>query len=149
MHVELIITARISLFSSALSCGLLTRWPLIVCMCRVYVYLHVPQVMQAHRVRNLVFSSSATVYGDPQRLPIDEQHPVGGCTNPYGKTKYFIEEMVKDHCKAEKVNSEERHSQTHTLPSPELSHYSFSVGRTGMLCCCAISIQSELIAPVR
>uniref|UniRef100_A0AAQ4RNJ1 UDP-glucose 4-epimerase n=1 Tax=Gasterosteus aculeatus aculeatus TaxID=481459 RepID=A0AAQ4RNJ1_GASAC len=60
------------------------------------------EVMQAHRVHNLVFSSSATVYGDPQRLPIDEQHPVGGCTNPYGQTKYFIEEMVKDHCKAEK-----------------------------------------------
>ncbi|XP_047249186.1 UDP-glucose 4-epimerase isoform X1 [Girardinichthys multiradiatus] len=60
------------------------------------------EVMQAHRVHNLVFSSSATVYGDPQHLPIDEQHPVGGCTNPYGKTKYFIEEMIKDHCKAEK-----------------------------------------------
>lgn len=59
--------------------------------------------MQAHRVHNLVFSSSATVYGDPQHLPIDEQHPAGGCTNPYGKTKYFIEEMIKDHCKAEKV----------------------------------------------
>uniref|UniRef100_A0A674PM52 UDP-glucose 4-epimerase n=1 Tax=Takifugu rubripes TaxID=31033 RepID=A0A674PM52_TAKRU len=60
------------------------------------------EVMQAHRVHNLVFSSSATVYGDPQYLPIDEQHPVGGCTNPYGKTKYFIEEIIKDHCKAEK-----------------------------------------------
>uniref|UniRef100_A0A8D3C6H3 UDP-glucose 4-epimerase n=1 Tax=Scophthalmus maximus TaxID=52904 RepID=A0A8D3C6H3_SCOMX len=60
------------------------------------------EVMQAHRVRNLVFSSSATVYGDPQHLPIDEEHPVGGCTNPYGKTKYFIEEMIKDHCEAEK-----------------------------------------------
>ncbi|KAG7280726.1 hypothetical protein CRUP_004526 [Coryphaenoides rupestris] len=45
---------------------------------------------------------SATVYGDPQRLPIDEQHPVGGCTNPYGKTKYFIEEMIIDQCKANK-----------------------------------------------
>uniref|UniRef100_A0A7N5ZRG9 UDP-glucose 4-epimerase n=1 Tax=Anabas testudineus TaxID=64144 RepID=A0A7N5ZRG9_ANATE len=60
------------------------------------------EVMQAYRVHNLVFSSSATVYGDPQHLPIDEQHPVGGCTNPYGKTKFFIEEMIKDHCKAEK-----------------------------------------------
>lgn len=65
------------------------------------------QVMQAHRVQNLVFSSSATVYGDPQYLPIDEQHPAGGCTNPYGKTKYFIEEIIKDHCKAEKVGKEE------------------------------------------
>lgn len=60
------------------------------------------EVMQAHRVHNLVFSSSATVYGNPQHLPIDEQHPVGGCTNPYGQTKFFIEEMIKDHCKAEK-----------------------------------------------
>lgn len=59
--------------------------------------------MQAHGVHNLIFSSSATVYGDPQRLPIDEQHPVGGCTNPYGKTKYFIEEIISDHCLAEKV----------------------------------------------
>uniref|UniRef100_A0A9J7XEY3 UDP-glucose 4-epimerase n=2 Tax=Cyprinus carpio TaxID=7962 RepID=A0A9J7XEY3_CYPCA len=61
------------------------------------------EVMQSHGVRNLVFSSSATVYGDPQKLPIDEQHPVGGCTNPYGKTKYFIEEMIRDQCTAEKV----------------------------------------------
>ncbi|RVE57023.1 hypothetical protein OJAV_G00212060 [Oryzias javanicus] len=60
------------------------------------------EVMQAYKVRNLVFSSSATVYGDPTRLPIDEQHPVGGCTNPYGKTKFFIEEIIKDQCKAEK-----------------------------------------------
>uniref|UniRef100_A0A8C2Z074 UDP-glucose 4-epimerase n=1 Tax=Cyclopterus lumpus TaxID=8103 RepID=A0A8C2Z074_CYCLU len=74
--------------------------PLTGCVCRVC--LHASQVMQAHRVHNLVFSSSATVYGDPQHLPIDEQHPVGGCTNPYGQTKYFIEEMIKDHCKAEK-----------------------------------------------
>uniref|UniRef100_A0A3P9LAK8 UDP-glucose 4-epimerase n=2 Tax=Oryzias latipes TaxID=8090 RepID=A0A3P9LAK8_ORYLA len=60
------------------------------------------EVMQANNVRNLVFSSSATVYGDPKHLPIDEQHPVGGCTNPYGKTKFFIEEIIKDQCKAEK-----------------------------------------------
>ncbi|KAL7873765.1 hypothetical protein AOLI_G00128360 [Acnodon oligacanthus] len=60
------------------------------------------EVMQAHGVHNLVFSSSATVYGDPQKLPIDEQHPAGGCTNPYGKTKFFIEEMIQDQCSAEK-----------------------------------------------
>lgn len=50
-----------------------------------------------------MFSSSATVYGDPQYLPLDEKHPVGGCTNPYGKSKYFIEEMIQDLCKAKKV----------------------------------------------
>ncbi|XP_075460567.1 UDP-glucose 4-epimerase isoform X2 [Ascaphus truei] len=59
------------------------------------------EVMNSHGVTSLVFSSSATVYGDPDYLPIDENHPVGGCTNPYGKTKYFIEEMIKDQCKAE------------------------------------------------
>uniref|UniRef100_A0A3Q4MJP5 UDP-glucose 4-epimerase n=1 Tax=Neolamprologus brichardi TaxID=32507 RepID=A0A3Q4MJP5_NEOBR len=73
--------------------------PLLYYKVNLTAFMNLLEVMQAHRVRNLVFSSSATVYGDPQRLPIDEQHPVGGCTNPYGKTKYFIEEMVKDHCK--------------------------------------------------
>ncbi|XP_023931448.1 UDP-glucose 4-epimerase-like isoform X3 [Lingula anatina] len=60
------------------------------------------EVMKEFGVYNIVFSSSATVYGDPQYLPIDEKHPVGGCTNPYGKTKYFIEEMIKDLCKSSK-----------------------------------------------
>ncbi|NXG50603.1 GALE epimerase, partial [Psilopogon haemacephalus] len=60
------------------------------------------ETMKAHGVKNIVFSSSATVYGDPKYLPLDESHPVGGCTNPYGKSKYFIEEMIRDLCKAEK-----------------------------------------------
>lgn len=64
--------------------------------------LRLLEIMSAHGVKNIVFSSSATVYGDPAYLPIDEKHPVGGCTNPYGKTKYFIEEMIQDLCKAEK-----------------------------------------------
>jgi UDP-glucose 4-epimerase len=59
--------------------------------------------MGTHDVKNIVFSSSATVYGNPQRLPLDEKHPVGGCTNPYGKTKYFIEEILRDVVTAEKV----------------------------------------------
>lgn len=59
--------------------------------------------MEEHGVKNIVFSSSATVYGDPQYLPIDEKHPVGGCTNPYGKTKYFIEEILRDVVMAMKV----------------------------------------------
>ncbi|KAI6073480.1 UDP-glucose 4-epimerase [Aix galericulata] len=61
-----------------------------------------PQAMKAHGVKNIVFSSSATVYGDPKYLPLDENHPVGSCTNPYGKSKYFIEEMIRDLCKADK-----------------------------------------------
>lgn len=53
------------------------------------------QVMDAFKCRNIVFSSSATVYGIPQYLPYDEAHPCAP-TNPYGRTKYFIEEMIKD-----------------------------------------------------
>lgn len=61
------------------------------------------QVMKDFDVRKLVFSSSATVYGQPQYLPLDEAHPTGqGCTNPYGRTKYFVEEILKDVCLSEK-----------------------------------------------
>ncbi|KAH3772067.1 UDP-glucose 4-epimerase-like [Dreissena polymorpha] len=58
--------------------------------------------MKEFGVYNMIFSSSAAVYGSPSYLPIDEKHPVGGCINPYGKTKYFIEEILKDNCSAEK-----------------------------------------------
>ena len=53
------------------------------------------QAMSAVGVKTLVFSSSATVYGDPQYLPIDENHPTNP-TNPYGRTKLQIEEILRD-----------------------------------------------------
>jgi UDP-glucose 4-epimerase len=53
------------------------------------------QAMQATGIKILVFSSSATVYGDPQYLPIDEQHPLSA-TNPYGRSKLHIEAMLGD-----------------------------------------------------
>ena len=59
--------------------------------------------MMEYGVKKIVFSSSATVYGDPQYLPVDEKHPTGRCTNPYGKTKYFMEEIIKDQCSANNV----------------------------------------------
>ena len=55
------------------------------------------QAMQATGVRSLVFSSSATVYGAPQYLPLDEQHPTSA-TNPYGRSKLHIEEILADVC---------------------------------------------------
>jgi UDP-glucose 4-epimerase len=51
--------------------------------------------MKRANVKTLVFSSSATVYGMPTYLPLDEKHPLRP-TNPYGRTKFFIEEMLKD-----------------------------------------------------
>ena len=53
------------------------------------------RAMQAAAVKTLVFSSSATVYGDPQRLPLTEDHPLSA-TNPYGQTKLVIENMLRD-----------------------------------------------------
>jgi len=53
------------------------------------------QAMQAARVRRIVFSSSATVYGDPARVPINEDAPTGP-TNPYGRTKWMIEHLLND-----------------------------------------------------
>lgn len=60
------------------------------------------QVMQETNVFNFVYSSSATVYGEPEFLPLTEEHPTGNCANPYGKTKYFSEEILKDTCKYKK-----------------------------------------------
>jgi len=51
--------------------------------------------MTKANVKTLVFSSSATVYGVPNYLPLDERHPLGP-TNPYGRTKFFLEEMLRD-----------------------------------------------------
>ena len=53
------------------------------------------EAMAECKVKSLVFSSSATVYGDPQRLPLTEDHPLSA-TNPYGKTKLVIEDMLRD-----------------------------------------------------
>lgn len=53
------------------------------------------EVMQEYDVKNLVFSSSATVYGDPERVPVTEDMPLSA-TNPYGRTKLMIEEMLQD-----------------------------------------------------
>ena len=58
-------------------------------------------VMRDHGVKNFVFSSSATVYGDPASVPIREDFPTGGTTNPYGTTKLFIERILMDFCKAD------------------------------------------------
>lgn len=59
-------------------------------------------VMRQHGCKNIIFSSSATVYGDPAIIPITEQCPKGHCTNPYGQTKSMLEEVLMDVQKADK-----------------------------------------------
>lgn len=53
-------------------------------------------VMRNHGVKNIIFSSSATVYGDPAEIPITESCPKGVCTNPYGWTKSMLEQILTD-----------------------------------------------------
>ena len=57
--------------------------------------------MRRHGCKNLVFSSSATVYGNPAVIPITEDCPKGQCTNPYGQTKSMLEEVLMDVQKAD------------------------------------------------
>ena len=52
--------------------------------------------MRKYGVKKFIFSSSATVYGDPETIPITEDCKTGGTTNPYGTTKLFIEQILKD-----------------------------------------------------
>ena len=58
-------------------------------------------VMRAHNVKNIIFSSSATVYGNPAFIPITEECPKGQCTNPYGWTKSMLEQILTDIQKAD------------------------------------------------
>lgn len=53
-------------------------------------------VMRQHNCKNIIFSSSATVYGEPAMIPITEECPKGHCTNPYGQTKSMLEEVLMD-----------------------------------------------------
>lgn len=58
-------------------------------------------VMRKHNCKNIIFSSSATVYGDPAIIPITEECPKGVCTNPYGWTKSMLEQILSDMYKAD------------------------------------------------
>ncbi len=82
------------------------------------------QVMQAHGVDKILFSSSATVYGDPASVPIKEDFPTGA-TNPYGRSKLMVEEILQDLCNAQ--NNEWRVSLLRYF-NPIGAHESGSIG---------------------
>ncbi|MBS0215721.1 MAG: UDP-glucose 4-epimerase GalE [Proteobacteria bacterium] len=62
--------------------------------------IHLLQAMRAHGCKRLVFSSSATVYGNPDSVPVKEDAPLR-VTNPYGRTKLMMEDMIRDACAAD------------------------------------------------
>ncbi|MCJ8300573.1 MAG: UDP-glucose 4-epimerase GalE, partial [Pseudomonadales bacterium] len=74
--------------------------PLMYYQNNIHSTLTLLEVMQQHNCHKLVFSSSATVYGDPETVPITEQSPLSA-TNPYGQTKLMIENILKDMASAD------------------------------------------------
>lgn len=87
-------------FAAAKAVGESTAQPLRYYRNNVAATLTLLEIMQQAGVQKLIFSSSATVYGDPEYLPLDEQHPIRA-TNPYGWTKVMTEQILQDLCKAD------------------------------------------------
>ena len=75
--------------------------PLLYYKVNLGIAMSLLETMQEFGVKNFIFSSSATVYGQPQYLPLDEKHPIGNCSNPYGTTKLFVEKILRDVSKAD------------------------------------------------
>ncbi len=69
----------------------------------VYGSLILTEVMEQANVKNLIFSSSATVYGEPDTVQYSEDLPIYGATNPYGKSKAMVEEILRDLSAADKI----------------------------------------------
>ncbi|KAI9252843.1 UDP-galactose 4-epimerase [Phascolomyces articulosus] len=88
-------------FAAIKAVGESTRIPLDYYYNNVAGSLQLLRVMKNFNVKNLVFSSSATVYGEPDICPVDETARVGPVTNPYGRTKLFVEEMLRDLCNSD------------------------------------------------
>ncbi len=87
-------------FAGLKAVGESSQIPLTYYEQNIYGTINLLKVMQAHQCKRIVFSSSATVYGDPASVPITEDFPVSA-TNPYGRTKLFIEEILRDQSIAE------------------------------------------------
>ncbi|MEE1038813.1 MAG: UDP-glucose 4-epimerase GalE [Eubacterium sp.] len=83
-------------FAALKAVGESTEKPLEYYVNNVQGTLTLLDAMKEVDCKNIVFSSSATVYGTPETNPITEEFPTGGCTNPYGRTKYMMEEILKD-----------------------------------------------------
>lgn len=89
-------------FAALKAVGESVRIPLKYYNTNVGGTMNLVSVMEQFNVKSLIFSSSATVYGTPQYLPLDEKHSTGaGITNPYGQTKHVNELILQDVCKAD------------------------------------------------
>lgn len=83
-------------FAGFKAVGESVKMPLEYYTNNVYGALVLLDLMRKHNVRKFVFSSSATVYGDPEKMPLTEDCKIGGTTNPYGTSKLMIEYILQD-----------------------------------------------------
>uniref|UniRef100_A0A1B0D4R0 UDP-glucose 4-epimerase n=1 Tax=Phlebotomus papatasi TaxID=29031 RepID=A0A1B0D4R0_PHLPP len=83
-------------FAAMKAVGESMQQPLLYYKNNLIGMIHLLEIMKKYKVFNLVFSSSCTVYGEPKELPITEEKETGKVTNVYGRTKFFIEEMLRD-----------------------------------------------------
>jgi UDP-glucose 4-epimerase len=83
-------------FAGYKAVGKSTKIPLAYYRNNLDTTLTLLEIMQEHDVQSFIFSSSATVYGEANTPPFTEKMPTGSGTNPYGRTKYMIEEILKD-----------------------------------------------------
>uniref|UniRef100_A0A0B6YYJ8 UDP-glucose 4-epimerase n=1 Tax=Arion vulgaris TaxID=1028688 RepID=A0A0B6YYJ8_9EUPU len=86
-------------FAALKAVGESVEKPLLYYRVNVMGTVNLIEAMCENGVTRIIFSSSATVYGDPKYLPMDENHPVGNCTSPYAKSKHFVEEILSDICR--------------------------------------------------
>ena len=83
-------------FAGLKAVGESVKKPLEYYMNNIAGALTILDVMKEHNCKKFIFSSSATVYGEPEKIPLTEECRTGGTTNPYGTTKLFIEKILQD-----------------------------------------------------
>ena len=92
-------------FAASKAVGESVENPLLYYENNVHSLVYLLQQCQKHNVQNFIFSSSCTVYGEPDYLPITEEAPVKAAISPYGNTKQISEEILKDTCKVSQLQA--------------------------------------------
>lgn len=92
-------------FAASKAVGESVENPLLYYENNLNTLVYLLQECGKHRINNFIFSSSCTVYGEPDQLPITEDAPVKKATSPYGNTKQISEEILQDTCNANKLQS--------------------------------------------
>lgn len=88
-------------FAASKAVGESVQKPLLYYRNNLVSLVNLLDIMKIHGCKNIVFSSSCTVYGQPDKLPVTEQAPIKKAESPYGNTKQICEEILQDTCKAE------------------------------------------------